>query len=82
MRKLPTVRRLRFGAPAKKGVGFVEKQDPVAVCGFVEDFGEVLFRFADIFRDNHRQVYAIDVHVVLFAEQGGRQRLARSPGEP
>ena len=70
------VRRGGGGARAEQRVGLVEEQDPVLVRGLVEDAGEVLLGLADVLRDHHRQVDAVDVEPGLAADQRRGQRLA------
>ncbi len=64
------------GTLAKQGIGLIEEQDPAALFGQVEDAGQILFRFADVFRHDHRQVNAMYLTIAQLAEQAGRQRLA------
>lgn len=61
------------GAFAEEGVGLVEEQNPVLVFGFVEKTGQVFFRFADEFGDDHRQVDAIHIAAGVFAQEGCRE---------
>ncbi|MNP03351.1 hypothetical protein D3C76_952340 [compost metagenome] len=67
---------LDAGALAEQRVGFVEEQDPVAVACLVEEGGEVLLGFADVFRHHGGQVHAVDVAAGGLAQQGGGEGLA------
>ncbi len=45
-------------APAEQGVGFVEEQDPVFLRRAIEYPPQVLFRLADVFRDQRGKIDA------------------------
>ena len=74
------MRVLDVGALTEERVGFVEKENPVAVAGQVKERGEVLFRVANILRNHGAEVHAVDVAPGGLAQERGGQRLAGAGG--
>ena len=70
------VRALYRGALAEQGIGFVEEQKPVAVLCPVKNLVQVLFRFANVFGNNLRQVDAVHVFPEFLPDQGCGKRFA------
>ena len=76
--RVPIVRILNFRAFAKQGVGFVKKQDSVAVFSLGENAVEIFFRLADIFAHHRREIDFVEVQLEIVGDDFGGHGFARA----
>src|SRR5262249_15709684 len=78
--RVTIVRVLHLRALAKQGVRFIEDQNRVRALRLVEELMQVLFRLADVFAHDLRQIDLVQIQPQLSGDDFGSHRLAGSGG--
>ena len=73
--RIAVVRIVHLAAFAEQGVGLVEEQDRFGAGDFSEDPIEVLLGFADVSRNDRREIDSKNRHADRLAERGSRTHL-------
>ena len=64
----------------KERIAFVEKQHCLCIFGFIEYLSQILFRFANVFRHDARQIDLIDIDSDFVGNERRTHALTRSWG--